>query len=88
MMIGYFDVAIPLSETQARQEFGPAASPEDAAREQALRLMERWDKNSNQRVELDEIPERWRAMIQAAMPGEEISLDVDQMMKLLKQLRR
>jgi thiol-disulfide isomerase/thioredoxin len=88
MMIGYFDVAIPLSETRARQEFGPAASAEDAAREQASRLLERWDKNSNQRVELDEIPERWRALIQAAMPGEEISLDVDQLVKLLKQLRR
>lgn len=88
MMIGYFDVAIPLSETRARQEFGPAASAEDAAREQASRLLERWDKNGNARVELDEIPERWRAMIQAAMPGEEISLDVEQMAKLLKQLRR
>lgn len=88
MMIGYFDVAIPLSETQARQEFGPAASAEDADREQAVRLLQRWDQNGNSRVELEEIPERWRGLIRARLPNEEISLDVERLAKLLRELRR
>lgn len=88
MMIGYFDVAIPLDEVAARREFGPAASADEALREQAQRLLQRWDKNENAKVELEEIPQRWRAMVQAVSPGKEISLSYEELVELLKQLKR
>jgi thiol-disulfide isomerase/thioredoxin len=88
MMIGYFDVAIPLADTRARRELGPASSPEDAFLDQAERLLQRWDKNGNERVELAEVPQRWRDAVQAALPEGEISLTAAELAKLLAQLRR
>lgn len=88
MMIGYFDVAIPLEDTRARRELGPAASAEDAFLEQAERLLERWDKNGNERVELAEVPERWRNAVRAATPAGDISLTAADLAKLLAKLKR
>lgn len=88
MMIGYFDVAIPLSDARARRELGPAERTEDVLLASARRLVERWDKNSNQRVELEEIPQRWRAKVRAAVPDGEISLSAEELARLLGQLGR
>lgn len=88
MMIGYFDVAIPLEDAGARRELGPAASADDAFLEQAKRLLQRWDKNGNERVELTEIPERWRQAVRAAVSAEDVSLTAADLAKLLAKLRR
>jgi hypothetical protein len=77
-----------LADTRARRELGPASSPEDAFLDQAERLLQRWDKNGNERVELAEVPQRWRDAVQAALPEGEISLTAAELAKLLAQLRR
>ena len=59
MMIGYFDVALPVEPDDGTGATKPA---EDPRTRRARELMERLDKNSDGELELNEVSTRWRRL--------------------------
>lgn len=88
MLLGYFDVAIPRSESSAA-ELGQVAqrvrsgNPDDVARE----LLERLDRNENGLIERDELPERQRVYFDALDTDKSGSLTPAELAIGLKALR-
>jgi peroxiredoxin len=71
MMIGYFDVAIPIEEVESNRDRWGASLPKNMTPAQyAVQLMARWDKNKDQKLQRTEVPSRWqRVFDQIASEG-------------------
>lgn len=87
MMIGYFDVAIPLQEVESRALFAQRRSPQRSAAEVAAELLQRWDRNGDQSLQIEEIPERWRAAIRQSL-GSADSISRDDLQAILERRRQ
>lgn len=77
MMIGYFNVAIPLNE----------ATPEDEFKTIAFRLVQRRDKNSNGKLEQAEVPLRELPFFFQADQDKNAIVTVDELAALIKKSR-
>ena len=58
MMIGYFDVAIPIGDDSSRARIGASLPRNMTPQQYAVQLMTRWDKNNDKKLQRDEVPSR------------------------------
>lgn len=88
MLLGYFDVAVPRSESSAA-ELGKLSQrvrndkPEDVAKE----LFGRFDLNDNGTIERDELPERQRVFFDQLDADKSASVSLEELTNGLKALR-
>lgn len=77
MMIGYFDIAVPMGTKAA---VGKGQNPRDQVRARLIRSL---DRNGDGKLVRDEVPERFRAAFDRLLPAGKDSLPVDEVERRL-----
>ncbi|MCH5372979.1 MAG: redoxin domain-containing protein, partial [Planctomycetes bacterium] len=86
MMIGYFDLAVPLDQSSSRGSGSARSTGAGENRDRSGDVFRRLDRNGDDRVARDELPERWQPLFDRLDDGDGY-LDRQELRSALEKLR-